>query len=145
MTQDDTRPLAERARELGIEDSSFLRAVAKTEDAAGAKALAVIRNGTSPLHWSVERWLLIAGVVVTVSTNLLDVGGKYKGIEMRQEQMTRAISVVEQKVDSVSMGLGEVKVEQARVRTQLDMESSRDRESGPKRGPSFGPSYQGIR
>lgn len=139
---DDKRSLAEQARELGIADPSFLRAVEKVEGAAASKSMAVVRNGEFP-RWSVERWLLIAGVVVTVSTNLLDVGGKYKGIEMRQEQMTQAIEVVEHKVDAVWSDLGDVKVEQARVRTQLDIEA--DREPGAKRTPSFGPSYGTVR
>ena len=133
----DEQSLVDKARELGIEDAGFLRALDKTEGAAKSKSMAVVRNGDFP-RWSVERWLLIAGVVVTVSTNLLDVGGKYKGIEMRQDQMTQAIAVVERKVDAVSLGLGEVQVEQARVRTQLDIEGDRNERPGQKRTPVFG-------
>lgn len=133
MTKDE-QPLAQRARALGCDDPDFLRALEKTESAASAKSMAVIRNGIFP-KWSLERWVLLIGFGVTFGSSTFDWGGKYKAIEMKQEQITSALGVVERKVDGVSVDVGEMKVEQARVRTQLDIEA--DRDAGRKRTPVF--------
>ena len=132
----DERSLVDRAKDLGIEDAGFLRALSKTEGAAVSKSMAVVRNGDFP-NWSVERWLLVAGVCLTVSTNVFDVGGRFERMENRQHQTAEEVRHVGTKVDQLQSDIVVIKVEQGRVRTELDLDTGRPNPVTPRFGPEW--------
>lgn len=128
------RTLVTKAREIGVTDPEFLRELDATESAAAAKSMAVVRNGVFP-HWSLERYLLIGGVAATVVVNVFDVGGRAQRVETRLEQSADAIVDVQRTLDVVQADVVTIKVEQARVRTQLDLDESRA--VRPRETPAF--------
>lgn len=126
----DEQSLADKARDLGIDDTSFLRALEKTEGAAKAKSMAVIRNGEFP-YWSVERYVLIAGVITTVMLNTFDVGGRWERIENRVATSAADVEQVQRTLAAVQTDVLTIRLEQTRVRTELDIDAGRKRPETP--------------
>jgi hypothetical protein len=137
VSHDDHQSLSDRARELGVTDPDFLRKADKVEGAASSKAMSILRNGDFP-RWSPERWLLIASVVYQVSTNLFDVGGYKERMENRMTTATDRIVELQQTIDVMRADVVTIRLEQSRVRTELDLDSNR---RPPTTTPRFSPEW----
>lgn len=118
------RRLSEQAREIGVTDPEFLRALERTEATAAAKSMAVIGNGVFP-YWSLERYAILAGLIATVVMNVFDVGGRAERVENRLTQSATAIVDIQRTLDVVKADVTDIRIEQARVRTQLDISEDR--------------------
>lgn len=140
---EDEQSLADRARELGVDDEDFVRDLEQTERAVRIKSVYAVKNGAFP-NWSLERWLLIASIAYTVSTNTFDFGGRYERLESSVLGSTQAVETLNARLVDVQTSLVVIQVEQARVRTQLDIEAARDAD-GRARTPVFGPSNSTVR
>lgn len=103
----------------------FKGPVQKLRQAAGEGAVAIITNGRSPRHWSVERWLLVIGAVAGAIAASVQVtfmlGGEYRAGKDTIASLSRNVAVLTEAVDALTPQLLEMRLEQRGVVRQIEL------------------------
>lgn len=128
--QDTDAPLSVQLE--GVLTPEQMRKQRATESAANARFVYAASNGIFGRIWSVakELWLVIAFVWF--------VSDRWGGLEKRVADATAHIAGIQQSLGAIQANLIDVKVEQTRVRTQLEISLDRGDSERRRTTPVFG-------
>lgn len=126
--EESNAPLSVRVQDRLAEQE--LRELQAVESAANSRFVHAASNGIFVRIWSVakELWLVLAFIWF--------LSDRWGSLEKRVADSVVQVASIQQSLAAIQTNLIDVKVEQTRVRTQLEIELGRD--SGQRRTPVFG-------